>query len=240
VARAQRLPVPAGNGPRPWHLTVSAIGKGRPRADPSQDGPTEPSRAATRGLCPLPRPQLARPRRRGAAASAMLIFTSSALGEAEPGCPLDIGAPSAPLSPHFAEGLFRGAAIGHPAGDLVRRVPATTAHRRPRPACGRNWPRLACLPIAYMVLGTRRGSVRGDGTGRRPGLRSTCRRPGALGCVPRPLHGGYKRLNRRGSWPRPAPCKALSNPLCTAWRPCNPWTYGESQRVGQTFTAPWP
>jgi hypothetical protein len=31
--------------------------------------------------------------------------------------------------------------------------------------------------------------------------------------------------------------KALSNPLCTACRPCNPWTYGESQRVGQTFTA---
>jgi hypothetical protein len=30
--------------------------------------------------------------------------------------------------------------------------------------------------------------------------------------------------------------KALSNPLCTACRPCNPWTYGESQRVGQTFT----
>jgi DNA-binding IscR family transcriptional regulator len=31
--------------------------------------------------------------------------------------------------------------------------------------------------------------------------------------------------------------KALSNPLCTACRPCNPWTYGESQRVGQTFTS---
>jgi CRISPR-associated endonuclease/helicase Cas3 len=35
---------------------------------------------------------------------------------------------------------------------------------------------------------------------------------------------------------QPLKGKALSNPLCTACRPCNPWTYGESQRVGQTFT----
>jgi hypothetical protein len=40
---------------------------------------------------------------------------------------------------------------------------------------------------------------------------------------------GIRRLGRMQR-------KALSNPLCTACRPCNPWTYGESQRVGQTFT----